>query len=84
MPVIGENYRSDDASGADSRSVSKSDNWIGSIRVACAHHDGKLDEWMLKPVRVPASFEEVCPFCIDMNSYEHESLGVNADEVLAL
>ncbi len=49
-----------------------------------AHYDGKLDEWMLKLVRMAASFAAVCPFCIDMNSYEHESLGINADEVPAL
>ena len=56
----------------------------GVLESFVAHHDGKLDERMLKLVRMAASFAAVCPFCIDMNSYEHESLGINADEVLAL
>jgi alkylhydroperoxidase family enzyme len=56
----------------------------GVLESLVAHHDGRLDERMLKLVRMTASFAAVCPFCIDMNSYEHESLGINADEVLAL
>ena len=56
----------------------------GVLESLVAHHDGKLDERMLKLVRMSASFAAACPFCIDMNSYEHESLGINADEVLAL
>ena len=56
----------------------------GVLESLVSHHDGKLDERMLNLVRMAASFAAVCPFCIDMNSYEHESLGINADEVLAL
>ena len=56
----------------------------GILESLVAHHDGKLDDRMLKLVRMAASFAAACPFCIDMNSYEHESLGINADEVLAL
>jgi alkylhydroperoxidase family enzyme len=56
----------------------------GVLESLVAHQDGKLDERMLKLVRMTASFAAACPFCIDMNSYEHESLGINADEVLAL
>jgi alkylhydroperoxidase family enzyme len=56
----------------------------GVLESLVAHHDGKLDERMLKLVRMSASFAAACPFCVDMNSYEHESLGINADEVLAL
>jgi alkylhydroperoxidase family enzyme len=56
----------------------------GALESLVAHHDGKLDERMLKLVRMAASFAAACPFCIDMNSYEHESLGISADEVLAL
>jgi len=43
----------------------------GVLESFVAHHDGKLDERMLKLVRMAASFAAVCPFCIDMNSYEH-------------
>ena len=56
----------------------------GILEALVAHHDGKLNERLLKLVRMAASFAAACPFCIDMNSYEHESLGINADEVLAL
>ena len=56
----------------------------GALESLVAHHDGKLDERMLKLVRMAASFAAACPFCIDMNSHEHESLGIGADEVLAL
>jgi len=56
----------------------------GILESRVAHHDGKLDERILKLVRMAASFAAPCPFCIDMNSYEHESLGIGADEVLAL
>lgn len=56
----------------------------GVMESLVAHQDGKLDERMLKLVRMAASFAAACPFCIDMNSYEHETLGIGVDEVLAL
>jgi alkylhydroperoxidase family enzyme len=56
----------------------------GILESLVAHHDGKLDERILKLVRMAASFAAACPFCIDMNSYAHSSLGIGADEVLAL
>ena len=56
----------------------------GLLEALVAHHDGKLDERMLKLVRMAASFAAACPFCIDMNSYEHAALGIDAREVLAL
>jgi len=56
----------------------------GLLEALVAHRDGGLDERMLKLVRMAASFAAACPFCIDMNSYEHEALGINSQEVLAL
>lgn len=56
----------------------------GALESLVAHQDGKLDERMLKLVRMAASFAAACPFCIDMNSHEHGSLGIGTDEVLAL
>ncbi len=56
----------------------------GVLEALVAHKDGRLDERMLKLVRMAASFAVACPFCVDMNSYEHEALGINAEEVLAL
>ena len=56
----------------------------GVLESLVAHHDGNLDERILKLVRMAASFAAACPFCIDMNSYEHETLGIGTEEVLAL
>ncbi|MHB8778752.1 MAG: carboxymuconolactone decarboxylase family protein [Anaerolineales bacterium] len=56
----------------------------GMLEALVAHRDGKLDERILKLARMAASFAAACPFCIDMNSHEHEALGIGADEVLAL
>jgi alkylhydroperoxidase family enzyme len=56
----------------------------GLLEALVAHQDGKLDARMLKLVRMAASFAAACPFCIDMNSYEHEDLNINAQEVAAL
>ncbi len=49
-----------------------------------AHKDSRLDERMLKLVRMAVSFAVACPFCIDMNSYEHQGLGITEQEVLVL
>ena len=56
----------------------------GMLEALVAHSDRKLNERVLKLVRMAASFAAACPFCIDMNSYEHESLGIGVNEVLAL
>jgi alkylhydroperoxidase family enzyme len=56
----------------------------GIMEALVAHKDGKVDQRMLKLVRMAASFATACPFCIDMNSYEHAALGINASEVTAL
>jgi alkylhydroperoxidase family enzyme len=56
----------------------------GALESLVAHRDGNIDERMLKLVRMAASFATACPFCIDMNSYEHESLGIHADDISAL
>jgi alkylhydroperoxidase family enzyme len=56
----------------------------GVLESLVAHHDGRLDERILKLVRMAASFAAACPFCIDMNSHECVSLGIDANEVLAL
>ncbi|MEI8133321.1 MAG: hypothetical protein WCG34_12885, partial [Leptolinea sp.] len=52
----------------------------GFLESLVAHQDGKLDERMLKLVRMAASFAAACPFCIDMNSHEHEAQKINAQE----
>jgi len=56
----------------------------GLLESLVAHHDGKLDERMLKLVRMATSFSAACPFCIDMNSYDYQSVGITEDEMLAL
>jgi alkylhydroperoxidase family enzyme len=49
-----------------------------------AHHEGKLDERMLKLVRIQASYAAACLFCIDMNSFQYEETNISRDELLAL
>ena len=56
----------------------------GILEALVAHHDGKLDERMLKLVRMGASFAVACPFCVDMNSYDYQAVGITEDEVLVL
>ena len=46
----------------------------GIMEALVAHHDGKLDRRILKIVRLQTSFAVACPFCIDMNSYDHTFL----------
>ena len=48
-----------------------------------AHQDGKLDERILKLVRMAVSFTAGCPFCVDMNSAGWEKL-ISPDELAAL
>jgi len=48
----------------------------GALESLVAHRDGRLNERMLKLVRMAASFAAACPFCIDMNSHEHASWGL--------
>lgn len=56
----------------------------GILESLVAHHDGCLNERMLKLVRITASFSAACAFCIDMNSHEHEALDIGAEEISAL
>jgi alkylhydroperoxidase family enzyme len=56
----------------------------GVLESLAAHQDGLLDQRMLKLVRMAVSFSVACPFCIDMNSYEHTIAGILDTEVLAL
>jgi alkylhydroperoxidase family enzyme len=56
----------------------------GVLEALIAYHDGKLDERMLKLVRMQASFAVACPFCIDMNSAEYAQSGITAQELSAL
>ncbi len=56
----------------------------GVMEALVAHQDGDLDERILKLVRMAASFAVACPFCIDMNSNEHEILGITPGDILVL
>lgn len=46
----------------------------GVLEALIAHHEGRLDERMLKMVRMTVSFEVSCPFCMGMNSAGWEDL----------
>lgn len=56
----------------------------GVLEALVAHHDGLLDERMLKIVRIQASFAAACPFCIDMNSFQSEESHVTQEELMVL
>jgi alkylhydroperoxidase family enzyme len=56
----------------------------GVLEGLVAHQDGKLNERMLKIVRIQASFAAACPFCIDMNSAQFEETHITKDELMVL
>ena len=56
----------------------------GALEALVAHQDGKLDERMLKIVRIQASFAAACAFCIDMNSFQYEATHISEDELMVL
>ena len=56
----------------------------GVLESLVAHRDGKLDERILKIVRIRASYAAACPFCIDMNSHQYREKEITEDEYLVL
>ncbi|MCE1252515.1 MAG: carboxymuconolactone decarboxylase family protein [Anaerolineae bacterium] len=56
----------------------------GVLESLVAHPEGRVDERLLKIVRMQASFAAACPFCIDMNSYRYQDYDIRPDEILAL
>lgn len=53
------------------------------LEALIAHRDGKLDERILKMVRMTVSFTAGCPFCVDMNSVDWEKF-LTPDEFAVL
>jgi AhpD family alkylhydroperoxidase len=56
----------------------------GVMEALVAHEDGEMTQRMLKLIRMTASYAAACPFCIDMNSYEHRQHGITDEEAEAL
>lgn len=56
----------------------------GVLEALIAHRDGKLDERILKIVRIQASYAASCNFCIDMNTYHYDETGISEEEMLVL
>ncbi len=56
----------------------------GMLESLVAHKDGKLDERILKIVRIQASYSASCNFCIDMNTNQYDATGITEDELLVL
>lgn len=56
----------------------------GVLEALVAHHDGQLNERMLKIVRIQASYAAACAFCIDMNSFQFEEKHITKGELMAL
>ncbi len=56
----------------------------GVLESLVAHEDGQMTQRMLKLIRMTASYTAACPFCIDMNSYEHRDVGITDEEAQSL
>jgi len=56
----------------------------GILESLVANGKNDLDKRILKLVRVQASFTVSCPFCIDMNSFEFDKVGITLEELSAL
>jgi alkylhydroperoxidase family enzyme len=56
----------------------------GVLESLVAHRDGKLDERILKIVRIQASYAASCNFCIDMNTHQYNATGITGEELLVL
>lgn len=56
----------------------------GVMEALVAHEDGKMTQRMLKLIRMAASYAAACPFCVDMNSYEHHEAGITDEEAEVL
>lgn len=56
----------------------------GVLESLIAHHAGRLDERLLKLVRMQVSYAAACPFCIAMNGAEPERFHITPEEVAAL
>ncbi len=55
----------------------------GVLEALIAHREGRIDERMLKLIRMGVSFSAGCPFCMDMNSVGWEAL-ISPEELAAL
>ena len=56
----------------------------GMMESLVAHEDGAMNKRILKLIRMTASYTAACPFCIDMNSYEHRLYGITDEEAESL
>lgn len=56
----------------------------GILESLVANGKKDLDKRILKLVRLQSSFTVSCPFCIDMNSAEFDTVGITAEEMSAL
>ena len=56
----------------------------GIMEALVTHKDGNLNKRILKLVRLQTSFTVGCPFCMDMNYYDHDQYGITLEELAAL
>ncbi|MCJ7435995.1 MAG: hypothetical protein MUO77_21150 [Anaerolineales bacterium] len=56
----------------------------GVMEALVAHEDGQMTQRMLKLIRMTASYAVACPFCIDMNLYEYQDVGITDEEAKSL
>lgn len=56
----------------------------GILESLVAHGEKDLDKRILKLVRIQSSFSVSCPFCVDMNSFEFDKVGITEEEMTSL
>ena len=56
----------------------------GILESLVAHGEKDLDKRILKLVRIQSSFSVSCPFCVDMNSFEFDKVGITDEEMASL
>jgi alkylhydroperoxidase family enzyme len=56
----------------------------GILEALVAHGDRDVEARILKLVRIQVSFAVSCAFCIDMNAFQYERLGISDEEIRAL
>ena len=54
------------------------------LETMVAHGKDGLNQRILKLIRIQTSLSVSCPFCIDMNSFKYESIGITKQEMNSL
>ncbi|TLD81476.1 carboxymuconolactone decarboxylase family protein [Helicobacter sp. MIT 05-5293] len=56
----------------------------GILESLVTHDDGEINKRLLKIIRIQVSVMVACPFCIDMNAFEYDKVGLSLEEINAI